>query len=558
MVMNKRKRWLQHYPEDVDPNVEIEEMSLNELLNRATECFKHEISLEYNGRQWSYEQVKQTVVRLASCLDEQGFKKGDRLSIMLPNCPEYIFSAFAVFRLGGIVVQTNPMYVERELKYQLNDTGATFIICHDSVYERVKNIQNETSLEKIIVVQEKEKITLAQGDRSFVDFLTLSDEEVPEAEIKPTEDIAVLQYTGGTTGMPKGVMLTHQNFINQIEQYYEYLFKRMESHSIENRVVISFLPLFHIFGFANVTLMGFRFGYKQKLLPRFDVDTVMEMIKKEPPLVFYGVPTMYTAMLNFPNVETYGIDQVKGFFVGSSPMPLELFEGFKKLMADEAFLSDGYGLSEATSGTISNPYTRLKLGSVGIPIPRTEAMIAIETNQGLKEAPAGEKGEILVRGPQVMKGYWNNPEETKATLRDGWLHTGDVGYMDEEGYFYIVDRKKDMIIVSGYNVYPREIEEVIYQFPAVQEVIVIGLADAYRGETVKAYITLKANYETTENEILEFCKKHLAAYKAPRLVEFREELPKTSVGKLLKQELRDQELKKVKTGGMKSNGKKTR
>ncbi|QDI92985.1 long-chain fatty acid--CoA ligase [Salicibibacter halophilus] len=543
----KDTRWLNHYPADVNAEVQIEERSLSALLDAAVNRFDSDISLEYHGDQWSYREVQQIADRLAGCLFQRGFKKGDRLSIMLPNCPQYIFSAFAAFKVGGIIVQTNPMYVERELEYQLNDTEAEFIICHDSLYERVKNVQDRTYLKNIIVVKEKEETVIDESDIFFEDFLNTYVSEHPEVQINPMEDIAVLQYTGGTTGEPKGVMLTHQNFINQIEQYYEYLFKQLDSQEDLNRVVISFLPLFHIFGFANVTMFGFKFGYKQVLLPRFEVETVLKLIKEDPPFIFYGVPTMYTAMLNYPNVESFGIEKINGFFCGSSPMPLELYEKFKNLMDKDAFLSDGYGLSEATSGTISNPHSRLKIGSIGLPIPRTKAKIAIETDHGMEDAPVGVEGEILVYGPQVMKGYWNKPEETKATLKDGWLHTGDIGYMDEEGYFYIVDRKKDIIITSGYNVYPREIEEVIYQIPGIREVIVIGLPDEYRGEIVKAYVSVTESQKVTEEEITRFCRDNLATYKVPRMVEIREELPKTSVGKLLKKELRNQELKKLKS-----------
>jgi long-chain acyl-CoA synthetase len=544
----EKKRWLKFYPKEVNPEVEIPEKSLNELLDDAVSRFDSNISLEFNEKKWSYREVQQIANQLAGALYQKGFKKGDRLSIMLPNCPHYIFSAFAVFRLGGIVVQTNPMYVERELDYQLNDTDAKWMICHDSVYERVKKVQSKTSLKNIIIVQtsEDEIGPIDEDEYFFDDFLATFREDAPAISINPSEDIAVLQYTGGTTGVSKGVMLTHQNFITQIEQFYEYLLKRFDSPSNHNPVVISFLPLFHIFGFVNVTLTGFRFGYKQVIIPRFETKTVLELIKKEPPLIFLGVPTMFTSMLHFPNVNTYGIEKIKGFFCGSSPLPQGIYDSFKKLMGEDTYISDGYGLSEATSGTISNPYSLIKVGSVGIPIPKTEAMIALETDQGgVKEAPVGMKGEILVRGPQVMKGYWNKPEETAATLKDGWLHTGDIGYMDDDGYFYVVDRKKDMIIASGYNVYPREVEEILYQIPEVREAMVIGIPDEYRGETVKAFISLKNGQSVTEEYIYQFCKDNLAAYKVPKHFEFRDELPKSAVGKLLKRELRDQEIEKI-------------
>ncbi|EKN70954.1 long-chain-fatty-acid--CoA ligase [Neobacillus bataviensis LMG 21833] len=542
-----KKRWLKFYPKDVNPDVVIEEKSLNDLLDNAVSRFGNDISLEYNEEKWSYLEVQKISNKLAGVLYQRGFKKGDRLSIMLPNCPHYIFSAFAVFRLGGIVVQTNPMYVERELEYQLNDANAEFMICHASVYERVKRVQSKTSLKKIIIVQvsKTENGCLEEGDHYFDDFLATYHADAPLITINPVEDLAVLQYTGGTTGVSKGVMLTHQNFITQIEQFYEYLLKRFDISNLQNRSVISFLPFFHIFGFVNVTLTGFRFGYKQIIIPRFETKTVLELIQKQPPFLFFGVPTMFTAMLHFPKVESYGIEKITGFFCGSSPLPQEIYDKFKKLMGAGTYISDGYGLSEATSGTLSNPYTRTKLGSVGIPIPKTEVMIGIEQDTGIVEAPVGMRGEILVRGPQVMKGYWNNSEETAAALKEGWLHTGDIGYMDEEGYFYVVDRKKDMIIASGYNVYPREIEDVIYQIPDVREVVVIGIPDEYRGETVKAYISLKKEQMLTEADIIQFCRENLAAYKVPKMIEFRDELPKSAVGKLLKRELRDQELAKM-------------
>lgn len=547
MMNYEEKRWLKFYPEDVDKNLNIEEKTISHLLEEAVRRFDSEISLEFRDERWSFREVHQISENLAGCLFQLGFKKGDRLSIMLPNCPQYLFSFFAVARLGGIVVQTNPMYVEREIEYQLNDTDAELMICHELVYERVKNIKNKTSLRTVIVVQSEEKCdtVLDEEDIYFDDFFNTYRSNAPEVKINPTEDIAVLQYTGGTTGVSKGVMLTHQNFINQTEQVYEYIFKPFAKRKDLNRVVISFLPLFHIYGLANVTLMGFRFGYKQIILPRFDTETVLNIIKEDPPFFVFGVPTMFNALLNYPNVESYGLDRIMAVNSGGAPISLETYNQFKKLVNEKAIFYDGYGLSEATSGTLGNPYTRIKLGSVGIPIPLTEAKVVIETDQGEMEAPIGTKGELLIRGPQVMKGYWNKPEETEAALKDGWLHTGDIAYMDEDGYFYIVDRKKDMIIAGGFNVYPREIEEVIYQIPEVLETIVIGVPDEYRGETVKAFIKLKDNETVTEQEIIKYCRENLAAYKVPRLIEFRDELPKSGVGKLLKRELRDQELKKI-------------
>ncbi|SEM91554.1 long-chain-fatty-acid--CoA ligase [Lihuaxuella thermophila] len=537
------KPWLKFYHPNVSEYLELERKSLTKLLLESVESYGDQTALTFYGQTWTFQDVYQKSERFAARLHEEGFQKGDRLAIMLPNTPHYIFSIFGALRLGGIVVQVNPMYVEREIEYVLNDSGAEFMVVFDALYPRVKNVRSKTSLKKIIVVSLGNQTTdLDNGDFRFEEFLPSSAAQAPNVDIDPDEDVAFLQYTGGTTGVSKGVMLTHFNIAANIEQMYAFSYQTIDDMP-ENPKVMSILPMFHIYGLTCNVFMGFRAGLNQIILPRFDVEEVLQTVKREKPFQFGGVPTMYIALNNHPDLENYGFDQIRFYNSGGAAMPVEQLHLFEK--RTHCNLCEGYGLSETSPVTHFNPLFLVRRpGSIGIPVPHTEVKIVKETDKGIEEVPVGEVGELMIKGPQVMKGYWNKPEETKAVLKDGWLFTGDLARMDNDGYFYIVDRKKDMIIASGYNVYPREVEEVLYQHPAVKEVIVIGVPDEYRGETVKAYITLKEDQQATEEELIEFSRQFLAPYKAPRMIEFREQLPRSAVGKLLRRVLRDEEMKK--------------
>ncbi len=545
-MVYQQKPWLKWYDPRVDENVSVKHESLYDFLESAVNRFGEKPAFTFYERVFSFFETKVLVDRLAAALHREGFKKGDRVAIMLPNCPQYVFSLFAVFRLGGIVVQVNPMYVEREIEFVLEDSGAKFMIALDAFYPKIVKVKSDTSLKNVTVVSfggEKQK--LAEGDYYFEEVLA-SGGEVPAVEIDPHQDIAVLQYTGGTTGVPKGVMLTHYNLLANFNQVCDFLFNTWDDVP-ESLKMITVLPMFHVYGLSSVALCGIREGANQIILPRFDVKEVIETIKREKPLIFAGVPTMYFALISQPELlKECEFDKLWYIGSGGAPLPVETAKVFEKLTG--AKLNDGYGLSEAAPTLAFNPpFVPGKYGSIGIPVQSTVIRIVRETEDGeYVDVPVGEAGELIAMGPQIMQGYWNRPKDTEEVIKDGWLFTGDIAKMDEDGFFYILDRKKDMIIASGYNVYPREVEEVLYKLEGVEEAIVIGVPDSYRGETVKAFIKLKGGFTLSVDEIKQFAYDNLAPYKAPKEVEILAELPKSSVGKLLRRELRDIELAKMK------------
>ncbi|NWQ41328.1 long-chain fatty acid--CoA ligase [Bacillus sp. EB106-08-02-XG196] len=535
--------WLKFYDPRINKEVSVDYDSLFDLLQQAANIHGEKPALTFYERSWSYKETRAISEWLAASLYRIGFKKGDRLGIMLPNCPHYIFSLFAVFRLGGIAVQVNPMYVEREIEYALNDSEANYMVVFEAFYQKVKEVQPKTSLKKIIVVGFGEsRVSLADDDIYFDDFLT-HDNAIPDIPINIEEDVAILQYTGGTTGVSKGVMLTHQNLLANIIQVCDFTYNAVDEKP-ENFKIISVLPMFHVYGLSCNALSAIRIGCNQLILPRFDVNELIEIINREKPFQVTAVPTMIFALNSHPQLEESAIKDIFYFSSGGAPLPVEQVKYFEKRVGIR--LADGYGLSETAPSAISTPpFLPRKLGSVGIPIPGTEARIVKETEEGYVNVPVGEAGELILRGPQVMKGYWKRPSDTQLVIRDGWLFTDDIAKMDEDGYFYILDRKKDMIIASGYNVYPREIEEIIYQHAAVEEAIVVGKPDSYRGETVKAYVKVKAGVNVTPEQLIEYLKQNLAPYKVPKEIEFLAELPKSSVGKLLRRMLRQEENEKI-------------
>jgi long-chain acyl-CoA synthetase len=539
-----QKPWLKFYDPRVKENVSVEYTSLFDLLKQAANIHHDKPALTFFGKSWSYKETRMISEWLAASLYRIGFKKGDRLAIMLPNCPHYIFSLFAGFRLGGIIVQVNPMYVEREIEYVLNDSEAEYMVVFEGLYPRVKQVQPKTTLRKIIVVGfGGNRIELADGDSYFDDFLT-HDNVIPEIPIDIKEDVALLQYTGGTTGGAKGVMLTHHNLLANIIQVCDFTYNAVDERP-ENFKIVSVLPMFHVFGLSCNALAAIRIGCNQLIMPRFEVNELLELIKREKPYQLGVVPTMVFALNSHPHLEESNISDIFYLGSGGAPLPVDLIKSFEKRVGTR--LVDGYGLSETAPSAISTPpFLPRKLGSVGIPLPGTEARIVKETEEGFQDVPIGEAGELILRGPQVMKGYWRRPGDTALVLKDGWLFTGDIAKMDEDGYFFILDRKKDIIIASGYNVYPREIEEVLYQHEAVEEAIVIGIPDLYRGETIKAFIKLKAGFAVSPESITAFTAINLAPYKVPKEIEFLDDLPKSSVGKLLRRLLRDKEEHKVK------------
>ena len=555
------KPWLAHYPDEIPASIEYSNIPLQSYLQETGTKYPDKVAIHFMGKDLTYHEVYMSSLKFANYLKELGVKKGDRVAIMLPNTPQSVIAYYGVLFVGGIVVQTNPLYVERELEYQMKDSGAKVILTMDILFPRVSSIRSNTNLEHVIVTAIKDYLPFPKNliypyiqkkqygivvnvnhegnNHLFTEIMKASSTDPIPLEIDVDNDLALLQYTGGTTGFPKGVMLTHKNLISNTSMCNAWIYKCEKG----KEAILAVLPFFHVYGMTTVLVLAVMQAYKMIILPKFDPETTLKTIHKQRPTLFPGAPTIYIGLLNHKNLSKYDLSSIKSCMSGSAPLPVEIQDQFEKVTGGK--LVEGYGLTETSPVTHANFFwdrPRVR-GSIGVPWPDTEAAIlSAETGEAL---PPGEMGEIGIKGPQVMKGYWNRPDDTENTFKNGWFLTGDLGYMDESGYFFVVDRKKDMIIAGGYNIYPREIEEVLYEHEAVQEVVVAGVPDPYRGETVKAYIVLKEGANVSEKELNEFARKHLAAYKAPRLYEFRSELPKTAIGKILRRNLVDEEKKKL-------------
>ena len=533
------KAWMKAYKDIGGNQADIPETTMPAILQERAAKYPDHKALSFFGRQFTYRELAGASYGFAASLQKSGVKKGDRVAIMLPNCPQYVISYYGALAAGAIVTQVNPMTVGRELEYLLNDSGAETIIALDAFCERIDAVRSSAGLKNVIAVSLQPENKTAAADHGFDDFLASGGGSYRHVEIEPAEDVAVLQYTGGTTGRAKGAMLTHRNIVANVVQSYEF-FK--EDTKIGQERVLTVIPLFHVFGMTAAMNYSVYTANDAILLPRFELEEVLRTIKKERPTIFPGVPTMYVAITSHPNAEEYGIDSIRVCNSGSAPMPVELLKEFERKTGSTIY--EGYGLSEAAPVTHCNPmFAERKPGSVGICLPLTDCRIVDLAGTG-KDAAEGELGELIVKGPQVMKGYWNMPDETEAALKDGWLYTGDICRLDPDGYLYVADRKKDLIIASGYNVYPRDVEEVLYEHPSVQEAVVIGVPDEYRGEAIKAIIVCRAGHPEDAEDILSFCRHNLSAYKIPSYVEFRKELPKTIVGKILRRALREETVRK--------------
>ncbi|WP_457638139.1 long-chain-fatty-acid--CoA ligase [Oceanithermus sp.] len=549
-----QKPWLKHYDQGVPAEIDPDKITpLPQALELAARRYPANTALEFLGKRLSYAEVLQQVQEFAAAVRAAGLEPGERLAIMLPNSPQFVVAFYGSLLAGLTVVNVNPMYTPSELSHQLTDSGASALVILDLLWPRYEEIAGEHKL----------KLAVRTGIQDYLPFpknllfplkakkegtwpqklggtpwktLLASGRGKKESWPRPgLDELALLQYTGGTTGRPKGAMLSHRNLAVNALQVQAWIPDFKEG----GEVILGVIPFFHVYGMTvamNLALIG---AGKLVLLPRWNTKEVLQTIVRTRPTLFPGVPTMYVAINTYPEVYNYDLTSVRACISGSAPLPVEVAETFEKITG--AKLVEGYGLTESAPVTHANPiYGQRKIGSIGLPLPSVDARVVNEAGQPL---PPGEVGELAVKGPNVMLGYWNRPEETAQTLKDGWLFTGDVARMDEEGYFYIVDRKKDMIIAGGYNIYPREVEEVLYQHPAVKEAAVVGVPDAYRGETVKAFVVLKEGYEgeVNEEELKQFAKERLAAYKVPKLWEFRKELPKTAVGKILRRMLRKEE-----------------
>jgi long-chain acyl-CoA synthetase len=541
-------------------------ITLPEMLERTTVKSPEATALIYFDAKISYGQLQDHVERLAAGLQSLGIQKGDRVALMMPNCPQFVIAYFGALRAGAIVTATSSMYTSREVAHQWNDAGAKVVIADRRVHSVIKAAMPQLDSVRHVILTGMRQYSpnqfrqlceflnsSASASRSpnaktishagqakgpalheWVKLLGLSRQ--PSADGPKPSDIACLQYTGGTTGTSKGAMLTHANFVINACQATSWLTGQTD----QKQVFVAALPLFHIYAMTCVMISSILAGGTVVILPRFELRAALNAIRKYRPTLYHGVPTMYVAFNNASNVERHGFNSLRVCMSGGAPLPVEVRQKFEALTGGK--LVEGYGLTETSPVThVNPPGGSPKTGSMGLPIADTEARI-MDLETGTREMPVGEIGEIAIRGPQVMKGYWNKPEETALVLRDGWLYTGDVAKKDEDGYFYIVDRKKDMIIAGGYNIYPREVEEVLFECPKIKEAAVIGVPDSYRGETVKAFVVLKEDQAATKDtadEIIAFCRKRMASYKVPRLVVFRDSLPKSGVGKYLRRELRN-------------------
>lgn len=550
--------WYKNYDPGVPRSINYPDTCLPLCLQETVNRYPDHSAVEFYGAGLTYSELWEQVLGFAAFLRSIGVEHGARVAIMLPNCPQTVIAFHAILWIGGVVVMVNPMYVGREMELQWNDCQAEFLVVLDHLYPRVEKVLDSTRIRKVIVTRIQDYMpwplkflyplkarwqnlfTAVPYGADVVDFkssISRTERPIQCACHVRSRDLAVLQYTGGTTGTSKGVMLSHRNILANVIQLASW-FPGLRNG--EERF-LSVLPFFHVFGLTVGMNLALYTGGAMILVPRFNVGELLKTVHKEKPTIFPGVPTIFIGMLNDPKRDRYDLTSIRLCITGSAPMPVDCLQSFEEITG--SVIIEGYGLTETSPVTHCNPIRgRRKPGSIGIPIPDTDCRI-VDLETGKLDLPPGEVGEILVRGPQLMQGYWGKKEETDLVLRDGWLYTGDIAWMDEDGYAFIVDRKKDMIISGGYNIYPREIDEILYQHPKVLDAAAVGIPDAYRGEIVKAFIVPRPGEELSAQEVTRFCRERLAAYKVPRAIEFRSSLPKSTVGKVLRKELRDEVLR---------------
>ncbi len=539
------------WPEGVNETLVYPEIPLFQILRDTAIRAPRKTATIFFNNPMTYQELDRQSDRMAVALKALGVEHGDRVALFLPNSPQFVISHFGILKAGAVTVPFNPTYKEREVQWQLQDCGARVMIALDMVYEPVHNVRRETSLEHVILTSMVDYLPTLYGmfartrgiepkrfpdTHRFQKVLGKARGDLPEVEIDPKEDLALLLYTGGTTGTPKGVMLTHFNQVANAVQ--AGAFSYMEGEA----VVLAVLPFFHTYGMTTCMNTPVYLGATVVLLPKFGKDEVLEAIERHRPTHFPGVPTMYVALLSHPDLKKYSLKSIKYCVSGAAPLPQDVARRWQEVTG--AMIVEGYGLTETSPVTHANPmddWSKVRFGSIGIPMPDTEARI-MDIETGTKVLPIGEIGELVIRGPQVMKGYWNREQETRQVLRDGWFYTGDIAKVDEDGYFQIVDRKKDMIIVGGLNVYPRDIEEVLFDHEAVELAAAIGVPDEFHGEAPKAFVVLRKEYRgrLAEEDLLAYCREKLAKHKVPKYLEIRDELPTTLIGKVLRRELRDE------------------
>ncbi len=556
------KPWLAHYDTGVPEKVHYEKRTLPEFLDQSAKDRPNAMALSFMGYKLTYKNLSAMVDAFASTLIAMGVKKGDRVALLLPNVIPCVAAYYGALKIGAVAVMNNPLYSDAELSHQFNDSKAVLLVTLDLLADRMVALRKKTSIRNIIytsigdylpfpknflfpLVAKKKKLAahVAPADRLH-QWKPLIKQAAPLARQPKIafDDTAMLQYTGGTTGRSKGAELTHANLSMQIQQLNAWL----PEIDTPDEIVLGALPFFHVMGLTvSMNFPIFR-GWGSILVPKPQPDQLLEAMTRFRPTLAPLVPTMYIGLLNHPKIGTSDLTSIKLCLSGSAPLPQEVITQFEEKTGST--IIEAFGMTESSPATHVNPFGKgkRKVGSIGVPLPDTECRIANLGDRNLS-MPANEPGELVVRGPQVMRGYWNMPEETRVTLEKGWLYTGDVAMMDNDGYFFIVDRIKDMIISGGYNVYPRDIDEVLFQHPDVVEACAVGIPHESRGEQIKAFVVLQENARVTEKEIIDFCKTRLAVYKLPTQVEFRESLPKTNVGKVLRKDLRKEELERIST-----------
>ncbi len=539
--------WLRHYDYWVRPHLTYPERPLYDVLAAAVVDVPDRPATAFLGAELTFRDVKRRADRFATALARLGIAKGDRVGIMLPNSPQYIIAAFAVLRLGAVIVNVNPTYTAREVGLAAADSGMRALVTLDSLAPLALGLPRHIRLDHVIVTSLAEYASdqaappRVAGTESFTDLIAgVAAPDLPEVTIT-RDDLAVLQYTGGTTGTPKGAMLTHGNIFANVVQTETWMYRAPERGHARYLVV---LPYFHIYAFTVAMMMGIWAGALQIIFPKYDVEGVLAALRDYQPTYFPAVPTIFVSLLGHPKLHEFGLEGIRTFNSGGAPCPVEVIHEFERRIGRP--LNEGYGLSETSPVTHSTPQLAVrKPGTVGLPLPDTDITI-VDVESGTRELPVGEPGELCISGPQVMKGYWQKPEETASVLRvhdDGrlWFHTGDIARMDEDGFTSIVQRKKDLIIVDGFNVYPSDVEGVLYTHPAVRLAAAIGVPHAYHGEVVKACVVLREGATATREDLVAHCRKELADYKVPHEIELREALPMSAVGKILYRVLRDEQ-----------------
>lgn len=552
--------WTAHYDPGVRPTLDYPDITLPAFFDRTAERYPDRVATVFHDSRTRYGALKRQIDSFAAGLQTAGIGPGDRVAVMLPNVPQFVVAFFGVLRAGAIVVPTNPLYTTHELEHQLRDSGAAAIVTLDRFFGAVQAALPATQVRTVVVTgigaalprhlqplfrvkQWREGVPGVRAGgvvRRFDELLRATPMERPASGMP--DEVAVLQYTGGTTGTSKGAMLSHRNLLTNALQAHAWQEGNDDVRSVPDPRILCVAPFFHVYGLTIGMNLAVASGAAMLLVPRFDAAEILRVAKKYRPQFFPGVPTMYFALASRPEASREHFGSLRVCISGAAPLAPQVQERFES--ASGVHIVEGYGLTEASPVTHCNPVgTGGRTGTIGVPFPDTDALVTDPVTW--EPLPAGEIGELTVRGPQIMKGYWNRPDETAAVLRDGWLHTGDMAVAEPDGFFRVVERKKDVIIASGYNVYPREVEEVILEHPAVNEVAVVGVPNDYRGETVKAVVVLKAGMTATAEDIVALCRLELAPYKVPRIVEFREDLPRTLIGKVLRRALREEQTQAV-------------